>query len=226
MGTMTNAATGWSHSLAPAADEIARRLVSFTNTPENELVRHAQDGDEDAFSEIVQRNQNMVFSVVYRMVRRRMDAEDVAQQVFLKVFKALKKFDSRSSLSTWIYKIALNESYDYLRRLKNRRVFHESDLAPDDADDAESPSTRMAFAGAPVDEQTEKRDYLMRLLEHVSQEERWLLFQKEVEGHTVDELAELTGINGNTIKVKLFRARKKLVKAAAEMDARPVAQMV
>ena len=68
-------------------------------------------------------------------------------------------------------------------------------------------------------EQTEKRDYLVKLLERVSEEERMLLFEKEVEGRSVQELSERTGLNENTIKVKLFRARQKLVKAAAKMEA-------
>lgn len=215
MGTMTDTAAGWSYLPVPA--NAAKRLVSFENVPEAELIRYAQKGDEQAFAEIIQRHQNMVFSVAYRMVRRRMDAEDVAQQVFAKIFYALKKFDMRSSLSTWIYKIAMNETYDYLRRLKSRRVVYDGDLT-EDFDDSESRSARIADARVLVDEQSEKRDYLMKLLAHVTEEERTLLFLKEVEGLTIDELAERTGINGNTIKVKLFRARKKLVTAAAKLD--------
>lgn len=223
MGTMTDTATGWSYLPLPAK-AAAKRLVSFDNVPEAELVRYAQKGDEQAFAEIIQRHQNMVFSVAYRMVRRRMDAEDVAQQVFAKIFFALKKFDMRSSLSTWIYKIALNETYDYLRRLKSRKVVYDGDLA-EDFDDSGSRSAKIADSSVGWDERSAKRDYLMKLLAHVTEEERMLLFQKEVEGRTIDELAELTGINGNTIKVKLFRARKKLVKVAETLDGQPGSEM-
>ncbi len=160
----------------------------------------------------------MVFSVAYRMVRRRIDAEDIAQQVFTKIFFAMKKFDMRSSLSTWIYKIALNESYDYLRRLKKRRVIYEGDMSVE-ADKILESSERAVDRAPRLDEQTAKRDFLMKLLAKASAEERMLLFQKEVEGRTVEELSELTGINENTIKVKLFRARKKLAKAARQLEA-------
>ena len=194
------------------------RFVPYETASEAEVVRRAKGGDEEAFALIVQQHQNMVYSLALRMVRRSIDAEDVAQQVFTKVFFALKKFDMRSSLSTWIYKIAMNETYDYLRRLKSRRVVFEGDLG-EDVDEIVESSARAADTAPSAEEQTSRRDYLLKLLEHVSEEERMLLFQKEVEGLTVDELAAKTGINENTIKVKLFRARKKLVKAAQQLRA-------
>lgn len=192
------------------------RFVPYETASEAEVVRRAKGGDEEAFALIVQQHQNMVYSLALRMVRRSIDAEDVAQQVFTKVFFALKKFDMRSSLSTWIYKIAMNETYDYLRRLKSRRVVFEGDLG-ENVDEIVESSARAADTAPSAEEQTSRRDYLLKLLEHVSEEERMLLFQKEVEGLTVDELAVKTGINENTIKVKLFRARKKLVKAAQQL---------
>lgn len=204
--------------MAQLGRTAANRHVSFDNASEAELVRRAKAGDEQAYAEIIQRHQNMVFSVAYRMVRRRMDAEDVAQQVFAKIFYAMKKFDMRSSLSTWIYRIALNETYDYLRKLKSRRVVYEGDLG-ENADEIIEDSSMSADRTPGADVQSERRDYLMKLLAHVSDEERMLLFQKEVEGLTVEELSARTGINENTIKVKLFRARKKLVKAASRLDA-------
>ncbi len=193
--------------------------VSIENASEAEVVRLAKAGDEQAFAEIVQRHQNMVFSVAYRMVRRRIDAEDVAQQVFTKIFFAMKKFNMRSSLSTWIYRIALNETYDYLRRLRTRKVVYEGDLG-ENVDEFIQDSGRAADTAPPADEQSARRDYLMKLLAHVSEEERMLLFQKEVEGRTIVELSAMTGINENTIKVKLFRARKKLVKASRKLESK------
>jgi RNA polymerase sigma-70 factor (ECF subfamily) len=218
---MTSAITGETYSLAPKSRTAAKHRVSFENAPEAEIVRRAQAGDQSAFTEIIERHQNLVFSVAYRMVRRRIDAEDVAQQVFAKIFFAMKKFDMRSSLSTWIYKIALNESYDYLRRLKKRRVIYEGDMNVE-VDEIVESSERAADPRPALDEQFAKRDLLMKLLEKASAEERMLLFQKEVEGRTVEELSELTGINENTIKVKLFRARKKLAKAARQLEAEAV----
>ena len=211
--------SGNGYRLVSPSQTPSNRAVSFENASEAEVVRRAQAGDELAFAEIIQRHQNMVYSVAYRMVRRRIDADDVAQQVFAKIFYAMKKFNMRSSLSTWIYRIALNETYDYLRKLKSRRVVYEGDMSKD-VDEFVQDSARAADRRPGADEQSERRDYLMKLLEHVSRQERTLLFLKEVEGHTVEELSRMTGINGNTIKVKLFRARKKLVKAAAKLESK------
>jgi len=225
MAGMTGLLAGQRNPVTCLGGVRSDRFVPYETASEAEVVRRAKGGDEEAFALIVQQHQNMVYSLALRMVRRSIDAEDVAQQVFTKVFFALKKFDMRSSLSTWIYKIAMNETYDYLRRIKSRRVVFEGDLG-EDVDEIVESSARAADTAPDAEEQTSRRDYLLKLLEHVSEEERMLLFQKEVEGLTVDELAAKTGINENTIKVKLFRARKKLVKAAERLRAEGPGEIV
>jgi len=215
---MTGLVTGQRSPVSCFGGVRSDRFVPYETASEAEIVRRAKAGDEEAFAQIVQKHQSMVYSVALRMVRRSIDAEDVAQQVFTKVFFALKKFDMRSSLSTWIYKIAMNETYDYLRRIKSRRVVFEGDLG-EGVDEIVESSARAADSAPGAEEQASRRDYLLKLLEHISEEERMLLFQKEVEGLTVDELAAKTGINENTIKVKLFRARRKLVKASQRLGA-------
>jgi len=193
------------------------KKVPFKETAEAEWVRQAQAGDDAAFQRIVEKHQSKVFSIIYGIVRNRNDAEDIAQQVFSKIYFSLKGFDFRSSLITWIYKITVNECYDYLRKAKVRKLVYESDLGEEDQRTMEN-SPLAVDSRAPVDRRSEKRDYLMKLLSRVSEEERMLLIQKEVQGLTVEELAQETGLNENTIKVKLFRARQKLVKAAAKLD--------
>jgi RNA polymerase sigma-70 factor (ECF subfamily) len=197
------------------AASAANQRVGFKDTPEAELVRRCQDGDEAAFRQIVERHQSKVFSIIYGILRNRNDAEDIAQQVFAKIYFSIKGFDFRSSLITWVYKITVNECYDYLRKQKVRKLVYESDLAEDDARTMENSPVAVEKRPA-IDKRMERRDYLMKLLSKVSEEERSLLIHKEVEGLTVEELAEMTGLNENTIKVKLFRARQKLVKASAK----------
>lgn len=201
-----------------------RAKVAFRETPEAEIVRRAQGGDEAAFRQLVERHRTKVFSAIYGIVRRRNDAEDIAQQVFAKVYFSLKSFDFRSSLTTWIYRIAVNECYDYLRKQKVRKLVYESDLAEDDARTIEDSSLAVARTPSAA-KTTEQRDFLMKLLEHISEDERILLLQKEVEGLTIEELAHETGLNANTIKVKLFRARQKLVKTAEKLGRLPSASM-
>ena len=200
----------------PARTQTARSKVGFKDSAEAELVRRCQAGDQEAFRQIVERHRAKVLSIIYGIVRNRNDSEDIAQQVFTKVYFSIKGFNFRSSLITWVYKITVNECYDYLRKQKVRKLVYESDLAESDARTIENSALAVEKA-PPVDRRTERRDYLMKLLSKVSEEERVLLVQKEVEGLTVEELARMTGLNENTVKVKLFRARQKLVKAAAKL---------
>jgi RNA polymerase sigma-70 factor (ECF subfamily) len=196
-----------------------RTRVDYQNSQEGALVRRAQSGDEAAFREIVEHYQSKVFSIIHGIVRQRNDVEDIAQQVFTKVYFSIGNFDFRSSLITWIYKITVNECFDYLRKKKVRKLVYESDLSEDEARRVENSEPSVRQVGADVN--LARRDYIFKLLTKVSEEERNLLMLKEVEGHSVEELAEMTGMNENTIKVKLFRARQKLVKAAQRLDRAP-----
>jgi RNA polymerase sigma-70 factor (ECF subfamily) len=198
----------------------AKSRVDYQNTSEGALVQRAQAGEEAAFREIVERYQSKVFSIIHGVVRQRNDVEDIAQQVFSKVYVSIKSFDFRSSLITWIYKITVNECFDYLRKRKVRKLVYESDLSEDEVRRVDN-SDPLTGRQVPIDATLARRDYVLKLLARVSEEERVLLMLKEVEGYSVEELAEKTGMNENTIKVKLFRARQKLVKAAQRLDRAP-----
>jgi RNA polymerase sigma-70 factor (ECF subfamily) len=217
MATLTATLPGHVLPGQMAAAGRATKRVPYRDTPEAEVVRRAQAGDQAAFRQIVEKHQSKVLSIVYGIVRNRNDAQDISQQVFTKVYFSLKGFDFRSSLVTWMYKITVNECYDYLRKRKVRKLVYESDMGVDDERTMEN-SRLVVERSASIDRRTEKRDYLLKLLSKVSEEERMLLIQKEVEGLTVEELSRETGLNENTIKVKLFRARQKLVKAAGKLD--------
>ncbi|HTS76823.1 MAG TPA: sigma-70 family RNA polymerase sigma factor [Bryobacteraceae bacterium] len=196
--------------------------VDHKNGEEAALVRRVQARDEMAFREIVERYQAKVFSIIYGILRNHNDAEDIAQQVFSKVYFSIRNFDFRSSLLTWIYKITVNECYDYLRKKRVRKLVYESDFSEEDAQrmEASEPAVDPAI---PVDRKLAQQDLVMKLLDRVSEEDRMLILLKEVEGHSVEELAAMTGLNENTIKVKLFRTRQKLVKAAQRLNrARPI----
>src|SRR5713101_4135037 len=194
----------------------ARTRVDHRNSEEAALVRRVQARDDLAFREIVERYQAKVFSIIYGILRNHNDAEDIAQQVFAKVYFSIRSFDFRSSLLTWIYKITVNECYDYLRKKRVRKLVYESDFTQEDAQRMEA-SEPAIDAARPVDERLAQRDLVVKLLSKVSEEDRSLMLLKEVEGHSVEELAAITGLNENTIKVKLFRTRQKLLKAAQRL---------
>ena len=203
----------------PAASDRPRTKtrVDHRNSEEAALVKRVQARDELAFREIVERYQSKVFSIIYGILRNHNDAEDISQQVFAKVYFSIGNFDFRSSLLTWIYKITVNECYDYLRKKRVRKLVYESDFSEEDSLHMEN-SGAATDAAPSVDETLARRDLALKLLSKISEEDRNLILLKEVEGHSVEELSQMTGMNENTIKVKLFRARQKLVKAAGRLS--------
>src|SRR6202171_3623987 len=187
MGTLTGVLTfpglRPNGSASLQAKVAANTRVDYQSTPEGALVRRAQEGDEAAFREILEHYQAKVFSIIHGIVRHRNDTEDIAQQVFAKVYFSIRKFDFRSSLITWIYKITVNECYDYLRKKKVRKIVYESDLSEDEVRRGENSEPDMDRHQT-ADQALPSRDYMIKLLSRVSEEERSLLIMKEVDGRS------------------------------------------
>ena len=195
---------------APARGSAARALGPAIDS---ELVCRAQGQDKEAYEELVRRHQHRVFAVAGGILRQREDVEDIAQQVFVKAYFSLKRFDQRAAFSTWLYKITVNECWDLLRKKKVRPLIYESDLSEEQARQFGA-----SEEGGPrepdVSEKLEARQRVERLLESLDERDRTMLILKEVEGFAVEEIAEILGLNANTVKVRLFRARRRIVKQA------------
>ena len=205
-------ALSWSQSSSRNGHSVDQQRLD-----EAKLVERVRAHDELAFRELVERYQNKVFSIIYGILRNQNDAEDISQQVFAKIYVSIQNFDSRSTLLTWIYKITVNECYDYLRKKRVRKLVYESDFSDEDSLHMENSGSAVDAAPA-VDDTLARRDLATKLLSKISEEDRSLILLKEIEGHSVEELSQMTGMNENTIKVKLFRARQKLVKAASRLN--------
>ena len=177
---------------------------------DRELVRRAQADDREAFEELMRRHQHRVFAVAGGILRKREDVEDIAQQAFVKAFFSLKRFDQRSAFSTWLYKITVNECWDMLRKKKVRPLVYESDLSEEQARQVIA-SEEKVNVGPDVSERLEAREQVNRLLDVLDERDRWMLILKEVEGFSIEEIAEILGLNANTVKVRLFRARRRIV---------------
>ncbi len=196
-----------------AQTEQVRRLEET----EFEMVRRIQDGDQSAFRELVERYQAKIFSVIHRILRNRHDTEDIAQITFAKVYFALAGFDGRCSLFSWICKIAINECYSLLRRRRVRRAYEDVPA------DLEIPAeARFGPSHEPsADSTAATRDLLHKLLSRLPEDDRLLLVLKEVEGHSVTELSQMTGASESAVKTKLFRARRRLIEIAEKLERRP-----
>ncbi len=182
-------------------------------TYDRELVRRAQGEDKEAFEELIRRHQHRVFAVAGGILRRREDVEDIAQQVFVKAYFSLKRFDQRAAFSTWLYKITVNECWDLLRKKKVRPLVYESDLSEEQARQV-MVSGEKENPGPDISEKLVARERVERLLEGLDERDRLMLILKEVEGFSIEEIAEVLDLNGNTVKVRLFRARRRVVSQA------------
>jgi RNA polymerase sigma-70 factor, ECF subfamily len=178
---------------------------------DRELVRRAQSEDQEAFEELVRRHQHRVFAVAGGILRRREDVEDIAQQVFVKAYFSLKKFDQRAAFSTWLYKITVNECWDLLRKKKVRPLVYESDLSEEQARQVIAAEEKDG-GGPDVSDRLEARERVEGLLEGLDERDRLMLILKEVEGYAVEEIAQVLDLNANTVKVRLFRARRRIVR--------------
>jgi RNA polymerase sigma-70 factor (ECF subfamily) len=195
----------------PAAAKVtAGRAVS---ADDRELVRRAQADDREAFEELVRRHQQRVSAVAGGILRQREDVEDIAQQVFVKAYFSLKRFDQRAAFSTWLYKITVNECWDLLRKRKVRPLVYESDLSEEQARQYGTPEERSGPA-PDVSDRLVARQRVETLLQCLDERDRMMLVLKEVEGFAVEEIAQILDLNANTVKVRLFRARRKIVNEA------------
>ena len=196
--------------MTPAAEALRR-------DDDRELVRLAKCDDKEAFELLVRRHQSRVFAVAGGILRNKEDVEDVAQQVFVKAYFSLKRFDQRAAFSTWLYKITVNECWDVLRKRKVRPLLYESDLSEEQAHEYNGFSEKATVPD--VSDRLEARERVEKLLVDLDERDRLMLILKEVQGFSVEEIAEILEINGNTVKVRLFRARRRIMGKVKRRDA-------
>ena len=190
--------------------EVGSAPVTGGSVDERQLVRRAQKGDKVAFETLVQRHQHRVFAVARGILKRQEDVEDIAQQVFVKAYFSLKRFDQRAAFSTWLYKITVNECWDVLRKRKARPLVYEADFSEEQSRQYSAPE-REASKAPDTSDRMALREQLERMLGQLDKRDRAMLVLKEVEGFSVEEIAESMGLNANTVKVRLFRARRRII---------------
>lgn len=186
-----------------------------------ELIKRAQDGDSAAFNEIVLAYRKRILGTITRLIARPEDVEDVAQEVFLRLYFSLDQLRTAEVFEPWLYRLTVNAAYDYLRKQRRRLEFRMSDLSEQQVVMADA----TAGGKAEKDEQRQKRirENVDALLGAVSEADRILLMLKEVEGLSLKELEKVYKVNENALKVRLFRARQRVLKAfgAAEKGKEP-----
>src|SRR6266487_5308673 len=178
--------------------------------PETELVKRARRGDLAAYDDLVRRYQERIYATIYHMTSNHEDANDLAQETFIKAFQALKSFKGGSSFYTWLYRIAVNKTINFLKQRKNRSHMSLNDLdfnAEHDPDLVALVSDKTPRREANLAELQEKLNEAMQKL---SEPHRLVVTLQEVQGLAHDEIAEIMDCNIGTVRSRLFYARQQL----------------
>src|ERR1700761_9044673 len=187
-----------------------------SETLESDLVKSACQGDLRAYDELVKRYQERIYATVYHMTGNHEDANDLAQESFIKAYSALKSFKGGSSFYTWLYRIAVNKTINFLKQRKNK--YH---LSLNDIDfNAEHDPDLMAL----ISDKTPTRDVglselqkkLNEALLKLSEPHRMVVVLHDVQGVSHEEIAEIMGCNIGTVRSRLFYARKQMQTFMAE----------
>ena len=183
---------------------------------DRELVEKAQAGSQDAFSALVEKYRAKMFNLAYGFTRNREAADDLAQEVFIKAYLALPNFKFQSAFGTWLYRIAVNASKDFLR--KEGRV---RKVALEDS----PPGTLMQEDDTlQLDEakETEKQKKLVRnALKSLPEKYQVILSLRDMQGFPYGEISQILNISPGTVDSRLHRARKMLRKKVHQISARP-----
>jgi len=177
---------------------------------ETVLVKRARQGDLEGYDELVRRYQERIYATVYHMTANHEDANDLAQEAFIKAFQALKTFKGGSSFYTWVYRIAVNKTINFLKQRKNK-----AQMSLDDLDfNAEHDPDLMAL----ISEKTPRREInlaelqekLNTAMQKLSEPHRLVVTLHDVQGLSHEEIADIMGCNIGTVRSRLFYARQQL----------------
>jgi RNA polymerase sigma-70 factor (ECF subfamily) len=193
------------------AEPIERReSPSPEQVEEIALVARAREGDLNAYDDLIRRYQERIYATIYHMTSNHEDANDLAQESFLKAYQALKSFKGGSSFYTWLYRIAVNKTINFLKQRKNRQHLSLNDLdfnAEHDPDLVALVSEKTPRRDAGL---TELQQKLNEALLKLSEPHRLVVVLHDVQGLSHEEIAKVMECNIGTVRSRLFYARQQL----------------
>ena len=180
------------------------------------LVAQASRGDLAAYDQLVRRYQTRIYSLAYNMTGNKEDAEDMVQDVFVKAFSYLKSFRGTSSFYTWIYRIAINRTINFLKRRKKKQAVSLNDV--DEGVERDPAYVELSARESPVRDAslTELQEKLNKALLTLSEKHRTVVVLHDIQGLPHDEIARMTGCSEGTVRSRLFYARQQLQGELAE----------
>ena len=189
---------------------------------EPDFIERAQAGDETAFNEIVRVYSSRILGAVYGQCGDAGEVEDVAQEVFVRVWKSISQLRDVELFEPWLYRLASNTACDFLRRKRRRKDMRLGDMSEEQALAVEAKASTSTFDGDET--RREAVRLTQQLLGQLSKADRELLTLKEVQGLSLRELEQVYGVNTNAMKVRLFRARKRALVELERIQTKPEPQ--
>jgi RNA polymerase sigma-70 factor (ECF subfamily) len=177
---------------------------------DRDLVRQCQEGDQSAFEKLVLKYQQTLFKIVCHSMGRRTDVEDVAQKILTKIYFSLNAFDNTRSFFPWMYRIAVNQCFDEMRRIRRRRLLTFSELNLEETECIEHLLRKEVPEEPPVENQKELQDLLHKMIERLPEKQRRALILRDLENVPYDKVAEILGCSEQAARLKVFRARTRL----------------
>ena len=194
----------------------AKSSTEAEPTSDRELVAKSSRGDLAAYDELVRRYQTRIYSLAYNMTSNKEDAEDMVQDVFVKAFSALKNFQGTSSFYTWIYRIAINRTINFLKKRKRKQALSLNDV--DEGVERDPAYVELSARESPVRDASlaELQERLNKALLTLSEKHRTVVVLHDIQGMPHDEIARMTGCSEGTVRSRLFYARQQLQGQLAE----------
>lgn len=187
--------------------------MNTTPASDHDLVTRAQTGSEKAYRELLGRYQRPVFSIIYRMIRDREQAEDLAQETFVRVFNNIDRYDPRFKFSSWIFKIATNLTIDHIRRKELDTVSIDGSRNAVTSEQIEATSITIASTDENPEELLEAKELGEQIEGAISKlrpEYKAAILLRHVEGREYQEIAEILSLPLGTVKTYIHRGRNEL----------------
>lgn len=180
------------------------------------LAARAREGDDQAFEELIRQYHGKLYGLIYNMTSNREDTEDLLQEVFTKAHSSLKRFEGKSSFYTWIYRIAINRTINYLKRRRKRQTLSLDSI--DGAVERDRAYLELSSRESPVRDVrlTELQERLNKALLTLSEKHRTVVVMHDIQGIPHQEIAKVLGVSEGTLRSRLFYARQQLQSELSE----------
>jgi RNA polymerase sigma-70 factor, ECF subfamily len=179
----------------------------YSPDEDKKLVARSQEGDQLAFEELVRKYQQVILNLAYHYIGRRDEIEDIAQKIFSKVYFSLPKFDIRRPFFPWLYRIAINQCYDELRRAKRQKVRTFSELSLEETSSIEKLMNQNELTTSSDGERQELHALLHKMLDQLPSHQKMAIVLRDIEMISYIQMAKVLKCTEQAARLKVFRAR-------------------